>query len=542
MISQNMLKVKSWASAINTVFVAHLIIVGLVITGILPRGIVPFWTIALAVYVLWASLEDSTTFFVRSIPFFIAIPITTGFDSLNMWRVFSGLIFLKWLILNRSYLLKFQQNFLHGRVKSSMSKMVIGHPAALLIGGLFILTALSAFQAQGQILAIKRIIYFVNLSLIGIVAHDLIRKNQDFSQRLIRNIAIPTIIVALVGIVQQISTYYLDIFQFVDFWGGVVERNLFGNAWAETAIRANTWFAYFGEQLSLRMFSIFPDSHSFPIFLLLGLPAVMALSLKKVFQGRTLNPRFDLGSLIRVRASWLVVFIPLIFLCLILTGTRGIWAAGAVSTIWAIFLIYRHRMSLIKDMRCPYIFKYIASYLAIFFLLFGVAYYIIASDQFMVQKDSTGLLARRARSLLDISETSNARRIEIWKDSLRSITKHPLLGVGIGNFPVVVGEDLARAKAGSSAHNLYLHIAAELGLPALLLALWFLWLLLKKLYNNFLDSRFQIPDSIYFASSLIFLPWVLVYSLTDVAIFDERAFLLFVITIALILKPKENGS
>lgn len=158
----------------------------------------------------------------------------------------------------------------------------------------------------------------------------------------------------------------------------------------------------------------------------------------------------------------------------------------------------------------------------------------MATDQFQMAKGDTALLGKRVRSLIDISETSNARRIEIWKASLGSIKKHPLLGVGIGNFPVVVGEDLARAKAGSSAHNLYLNIAAEMGIPALILALWFLWLLMKKVYVNFLGTRNQKLETIYFASLLVFLPWVLIYSLTDVAIFDERAFLLFIITIALI--------
>ncbi len=169
-----------------------------------------------------------------------------------------------------------------------------------------------------------------------------------------------------------------------------------------------------------------------------------------------------------------------------------------------------------------------------------MAYYIVASDQFQVSKSDAAIFGKRVRSVLDISETSNARRIEIWKASLQSIIKHPLLGVGIGNFPVVVGEDLARAKAGSSAHNLYLNIAAEMGVLALLIALWFLWLLIKKMYRNFLTAGDSL-SSVYFAAALIFIPWVLIYSLTDVAIFDERAFLLFVIICALIFGQNKTG-
>ncbi len=499
-------------------FLAHLVVVVLVVTGVLPRVVVPFWTLVLAVYVLWASLEDSMTFFIRSIPFFIAIPITSTFDSLNIWRVLSGLIFLKWTWHNRPNLT--------GYLKTPLAKILLA---------ILLLAILSAISAPSHILAIKRILYFINLSLIGIVLYDLIVRNQDFSQRVIKNIAIPTIIVALIGIVQQISTYYLDIFQFVDFWGGIAERNLFGNAWAETAIKANTWFAYFGDQLSLRMFSIFPDSHSFPIFLLLGLPTILAIALRKVIEkGGTLKTMF------KTRASVLVIFVPIIFLAAILSGTRGIWVASIGAVLVSLALIcWHHKMNLDSSHRN--IFKYISSYLVIFFLLFGLAYYIFASNQFQMSKNDSAIFGKRVRSVLDISETSNARRIEIWKASLQSIIKHPLLGVGIGNFPVVVGEDLAKAKAGSSAHNLYLNIAAELGIPALILALWFLWLLFKKIYTNFLKTRNSKLETVYYGSAIIYIPWVLIYSLTDVAIFDERAFLLFVITAALIFGQKENG-
>jgi O-antigen ligase len=97
----------------------------------------------------------------------------------------------------------------------------------------------------------------------------------------------------------------------------------------------------------------------------------------------------------------------------------------------------------------------------------------------------------------------------------------------------VLGQDLALAKAGSSAHNLYLNIAAEMGILALIAALWFLWLLIKKVFYNFTNSDSPL-QSIYFAACLIFIPWVLIYSLTDVAIFDERAFLIFVISCGVI--------
>jgi O-antigen ligase len=517
-------------SFLDFLFIAQLIVVGLVITGTVSRTIVPYFVIVLIAYVIFASLENASIFFIRSIPFFIAIPLTANFDSLNTWRILSGLIFIKWL-LQKEVL----QSLLGG-IKLVFAKpmaFIKKYPVSSLLFPLLILSALSVLKAGNHTLAFKRIIYFINLSLVGIVIFDLVKKKEDFGQRAIRNIAIPTILVALIGFAQLISTYYMDIFRFVDLWTQKVEFGLFGQAWANTALHANTWFAYFGDQLSLRMFSVFPDSHSFPIFLLFGLPSVFAVALYKVVKNAN-----GLKTMAKTRSSLLIVFVPVIYLAMILTGTRGIWAASAGAVIvilGAMYLFKKHA----ADKEHKDVFKYISSYVLLFFILFGVAYPIFASSQFQVSKSDSALLAKRVRSVLDITETSNARRIEIWKASIRSIIKHPLLGVGIGNFPVVVGESLTQAKAGSSAHNLYLNIAAETGILSLVFALWFLLLLLKKTYDNFLGEK-EVYSLIYNAAALIYIPWVLVYSLTDPAIFDERAFLLFVVTAGLILSIKKS--
>jgi O-antigen ligase len=518
---------------LDLLFIIQLLVIGLVITGILPRFIIPFWVAILVVFILGAKLEDGTIFFARSIPFFVAIPITANFDSFNTWRVLSGLIFLKWLLGKQSW--RNTRLFMLPNDRAEMKDWLKGHKTGILLILLVLIAILSATQAQNYILSARRIIYFVNLSLVGIIVYNLVGKSSDFGQRLIKNLSIPVIIVAFVGIAQLISTYFMNIFQFVDFWAKKVELGLFGSAWANIALKANTWFAYYGDQLSLRMFSLFPDSHSFPIFLLLGLPAVLAVSLSKVIKAKK-----SLKEMFFTRASILVVFTPIIFLAAILSGTRGIWAAslGAVLMVLAVILMLKKNKAGNERLA---VFKYISFYLLLFFMLFSVAYFIFTSSQFQVLKGDTAMFGKRVASLVDISETSNARRLEIWEASIRSIIQRPLLGVGIGNFPLVVGEDLAQAKAGSSAHNLYLHIAAEMGIPALFIALVFLWFLLKKTYQNFIQINYRSLQAVYFASALIFIPWVLIYSLTDVAIFDERAFLLFVITVGLIFGEKQKA-
>ncbi len=503
---------------LNLIYVLEIAIVLLIVFGVLPRWLVPYVVVFLAIYFLRAPFEEVIIFFVRSVPLFMAIPITPAFDSLNAWRIFSLIIFFRWLDSG-----KIKEFFRFSKTKKIHMSLMF----------LLILALFSLIFAPSQTLALKRIIYFVNLSLIGIVIYDL--NSRAFTSRVIKNIVAPAILVTILGMTQLVTTYFIDIYKFIEFWAGTVEKNLFGEAWAVIALRANTWFAYFGDQLSLRMFSFFPDSHSFPIFLILSLPAVLALSLQNIVS-ITRKGNLPLKVMYQTRARLSVIFVPILFLGVILSGTRGMWAAGVGCLLLVVgyWLIFRGQE---VDSYKMAVFKYISSYLSIFFLLFALAFPIFASPQFLVFKENQAILRQRVKSIIDLGETSNYRRLEIWRDSFKSIINRPLDGVGIGNFPVVVGEDLAKAKAGSSAHNLYLHIAAEMGIFALLVILYFLWHLLKKCYQNYLTETDPIM-LIFFGASLIFIPWNLLYSLTDVAIFDERAFLLFVITAALILGKK----
>src|SRR3989344_4731597 len=372
---------------LNWIFVGQLILFGLIITGVLPRAVVPYLAGALAIYVLLSSLEDATVFFVRSIPFFLAIPITATFDNFNTWRIISGIIFIKWLVKSQNL-----------------------NP---------------------------RIIYFINLSLIGLVIYDLAQK-QDFAKRLIKNISIPVIAVALVGFIQLISTYFIDIYQFMRIWGEGIQCVQFGNQWCDIAVQVgNTWFAYYGEQLSLRVFSLFPDSHSFPQFILLGLPSVFVIALSKVVK----EHHSSFKKMIKTRSRLIVIAIPLIFLASILTGTRGIWAGSIGALMAGGFYVYILKKNNHQTQKGVLI--YLTSYISIFFLLLAVAFPIFESPQFLLSKGDSLLFGRRIRSIIDFGETSNSQRIAIWKSSLVSIKNHPLLGVGMGNFPIVLNQDLA---------------------------------------------------------------------------------------------------
>src|SRR3989344_2005213 len=512
---------------LNLFFALHLIFVALVLIGELPREFVLYETGLLILYFLFASTEDGLIFFVRSIPIFIAIPLTTNYDNLNQWRILAVILFFKWLLTRETW--HYFSAWLILLLRKPWT-VIKEHPWVVLFKILVILGLLSLWQAPDKIEGLKRIIYFINAGLVGvIIAYP--PKNKTFINRLIKNITIPIIIVTLVGVVQVVITYFIDIYQFMRIWGEGIQMREFGTMWSYIAVNVgNTWLAYFGDQLSLRVFSLFPDSHSFPIFLLLDLPAFFAWTLVT-----PLGKAAKMRDILFTRGKIAVLWIPLIFLMMILSGTRGIWAGGIAMVFWVIILlVYMHYTKV--DREHINIFSYLSYFLIIFFLLFAVAYPIFSSPQFLVSKGNSLLLQQRFKSLLDFGETSNSQRIEIWKKSLVSIGQRPLLGVGIGNFPVVLDQDIRLTKAGSSAHNIYLQVASEMGLPALIVFLWFLWLVLKQIYKRFVESREPIYQA-YFGGLLITIPWILAYLMTDVAIFDERALLLCVTTLAIASIP-----
>src|SRR5882672_7280822 len=77
----------------------------------------------------------------------------------------------------------------------------------------------------------------------------------------------------------------------------------------------------------------------------------------------------------------------------------------------------------------------------------------------------------------DYNLTSNEGRVKVWKRGIGYMVEHPLLGVGGENFPVAEGtisplarlQERGRPVRWGAAHSTFVQVAAELGVPGLLL-------------------------------------------------------------------------
>jgi len=521
-----MKSLREYITNLNVVFAVELIVIFLAVLGVLPREAFLFLLGLFLYFVLFSSFEESVLLTIRSVPFFVALPITDSFDSLNTWRIIVLVLFLKLLLPNNFFFILDAIFKIIKKAKTSLKEaffFAYNNFKIETLSFLLFLTSLASLAgAQDLIAGIKRIIYFLNLAMLFFIVRQAARMISF--DKITKNLLIPVFLVVLIGFFQLYLSYVMPINNFVEFWALQFDRVFYGNSWAGIVINANTWFAYYGSSIHLRLFSSFPDTHSYPLYLLMGFVFLATATYKKYAFGKNI--------------TWYMFFWISLLFAIILTGTRGIWASFIFPVVLLGFWYFKKYVP--KDF-----LRFLSLPFLIFLILLPLSAPIFASEQFNIkvkEEDKARIFAERFKSIIDTEETSNSGRIYIWTQSAKSIIKHPLLGVGIGNFPTVLKENISATKAGASAHNLYLHIAAELGFLGALVFLLILieifkesWMLFKKDYNNTIKF--------FGLFSCLVLSWILGYLMTDVAIFDERAFLMLMVLLGVIFSfaKKENG-
>ena len=487
------------------VLALEIIIIFLIVFGVAPREAIFIVLGVFAFFVIFSSLEHGLILFISSIPLFVALPISEGFDSLSFARVILIILFFKWLL--------------------SKKKIKFGKIEILSIL-LLLVMIISILPAMDKITAIKKIIYLVNLGVLAVLVKSVVKNNETF-KKISRAILISGGIVFLIALVQLISVYFFTIGGFWDWWADHVSYNFYGTNLQNIVKTNNAWFASSPSSSSvLRIFGSFTDPHSFSLYLLLVIPFML------VFAIPFMQDKIREGKISKQQVFWLAwIIISLFFI--ILSGTRGVWAG-------VIFALCGGTYCLFKKLNLSRIVSWIMTLLIIFILLIPIASAFTAIPQFKENGNvDASLVLKRLASILNFDETSNQGRVYIWKKSLESFTKHPLLGVGTGNFPIVLEQDVALAKAGSSAHNLYLNFLVENGIFAFILVVLIVLEILSTTFSV-LKKDLSLDRRKLFTAMFIFMIWIFGYSLFDIALTDERVFLLFLTILGLIYAVKRN--
>jgi hypothetical protein len=382
-------------------------------------------------------------------------------------------------------------------------------------------------------------------------------------------------ITVLIGYAQFLSTFFISLYSFWQFWAQNVIRAFYGQNLSDLLSYSNTWFSYY-ETLppTLRMFSVMPDSHSFVMFVIISMPVILSLLFFYSDKKRKL-----------------VFFTVVLFLLSIfLSGSRGSWLSSIFALVAALYLlllsrrrlsnednknlsagfrfifglkqrfrmlkawfysmkgneslksiknaIYRDRDLGSNDLgsNSESISKLVLFSVLLFFMLMPISSFILRQNQEIQLIQSGTIMSQRERSAIferaisisDFSETSNKGRLQIWKETVSSIASKPFLGVGIGNFPIILNEDFSALKRGSSAHNIYLDIAAEVGVAGLMVFLLLIVEVLRTSYNLFfsIEERYL---KMFAGSFFVYFIWICAYGLFDVVIFNDKVLMLVVI-------------
>lgn len=96
-------------------------------------------------------------------------------------------------------------------------------------------------------------------------------------------------------------------------------------------------------------------------------------------------------------------------------------------------------------------------------------------------------------------------RLELWSAGLRMVAEHPLTGIGLGNFKAEVPQYLLPGQhIDFIAHNTYIEMAADLGLPGLAIFSWILLVTFKSLTRARQRATEADSTMLYCAASGLF--------------------------------------
>ena len=550
------------------VFLEALILVA-VVAGIIPHAAVYIVAVGIAALLWWLPLERAVVLFLASFPLAPALPLL-DFESFAAWRVWAILLFAAWFVKTKPTLIVPPRLL-------SFEWMALA---------LLALTFLSLIVAQDPVAGLRKWVFLVNILLLYPVTR-FVAQAKGF-RPIFEGLSGAAVVVFAAAAAQYITVQFVSLFEFWHGWARGFIPLFYGTGLGRVLSESNTWFSYYADAApTLRLFSLFPDSHSFSLFSAFS----FVLAWWAGFH-RWLTRKI---ALLIAIVSALSIF---------LSGSRGIWAAALVPVFFALYLAIGELRTQFPVKRHIPLFAALGAVLFFSFLFFasplGFMVWSVLPERFFLWASSVfflmgGALAffafatlrkifslfqkilhapqglraalptavllwtlffllfipasfltthmrgvgvatqdeaaafERARTIFDIGELSNRSRIQIWLTSLEAIKNRPILGVGFGNYGVVLRESVEAARRGASAHNFYLDIASEAGFVAGILSVVF-----------FLDLCAAALRKALLLPALLII-WVAAYNLVDVVLLNDRVFIVFVVFAAMVVAYHPNA-
>jgi|GEM_PF-1097343 len=111
-------------------------------------------------------------------------------------------------------------------------------------------------------------------------------------------------------------------------------------------------------------------------------------------------------------------------------------------------------------------------------------------------------------------KTTALSRLALWKAAIIEMTKQPITGIGLGVFAEHIGREVFGVK-GFHAHNIFLNIGTELGIPGLLIFIGFL----LKIASDLKPSNFVTVLILLFLASQMLDFFIEDYAFTTIELY-----------------------
>ncbi len=400
------------------------------------------------------------------LPFQLALNPVAGVDLASI-RVLILLLFFVWLAQGlKKKNIQIKNNWQTGLIVSFL-----------------LLNVLSIIVAKNTDWSIRKLLFLFSIFPLYFVASQLI-SNREKMFKVVKAAVFSGSVVAAIGIIQFASQFVVGLEKTYVFWAKFIITPFLGSSFGAAVLKNPSWLVNIAGQTYLRATSFFPDPHMFSFYL--GLLAPLAFGLVMQNKGKK---------------GLSILSFSLIIVADLLTFSRG----GYVGLFGGLVFI-----GLFAWIGMSQRYKIIT---AIVFLS-GLAILFVPSP-----------VSQRFLSSFDLKEGSNQGRMQMWQKASSVILDKPVLGTGIGNYPLEVVAT-ATYRDPIYAHNTYLDIAVETGI---LNALIWISLLVSAMFGFWHKAKKER----LFLFALISLIIFATHSMVETAIYSPVVLSLFLVILSL---------
>ncbi|EKE20272.1 MAG: polysaccharide polymerase [uncultured bacterium] len=406
------------------------------------------------------------------IPFQFALNPSVGFD-VAIIRIIIPIIFLAWILFKMK----------------RREKLFPRDTISFLIICFLLLTLFSTLFSSNAWWSFRKILFWASIFPLYFFASSVLNSlNRKISA--VTALLVGSTLLAWVAIVQFSAQFFFDINSVYTFLAKNIAPFFLGNSFSQAVLAYPSWLVSAGGENYMRAVAVFPDPHMLSYYFGLLIPWSIALvTVKEKRRGFFL---FSASSMI---------------IADIMTFTRGGYLALIAGALIVLPLVSR---------------KNALKILLGVFLLFAF---------FKIVPNSP--VSDRLASSFDTQEGSNQARLSNWEQAISIIAKNPF-GVGIGAYSLEVKPG-AQYREPIYAHNVYLDIAAELGIISVIVFIVLLLLTLRSFWSLSQVNPFFIAG---ISSVTIFA----IHNVVENPLYSVHVLPLFLIIIALSINRKNNAS